>query len=120
MQKICGDYEKQNITFTAFDHYGFPAFGNNKQALLFLNKYKNDDTIYHVRYQYFPLYLTKDGRWASSYQYQEYSDETNVKQDKPKKFVDITLHFKSQKTKLREERFSIKKRWSPKRSRLLW
>ncbi|MBK7291514.1 MAG: hypothetical protein IPI78_15490 [Chitinophagaceae bacterium] len=82
LQKICGDYEKQNITFTAFDHYGFPAFGNNKQALLFLNKYKNDDTIYHVRYQYFPLYLTKDGRWASSYQYQEYSDETNVKPEK--------------------------------------
>jgi len=33
-------------------------------------------------------------------------------QDKPKKFVDITVHFKSQKTKLREERFSIKKRWN--------
>jgi len=82
LQKICGDYEKQNIIFTVFDHYGFPAFGNHQQALLFLNKFKNNDTIYHEIYQYFPLYKTKDGRWASSYQFQEYSDETNVKAEK--------------------------------------
>lgn len=82
LQKVCGDYQKKNITFTVFDHYGYPSFGNHKQALLFLNKYKNDDTIYHEIYQYFPLYMTKDGRWASSYQYQEYSDESNVKPEK--------------------------------------
>lgn len=80
LQKVCGDYDKDTITFTVFDHYGFPAFGNYKHALLFLNNYK--DTIYHERYLYFPLYKTKNGRWASNYQYQEYNDETKVKPEK--------------------------------------
>ena len=45
LQKICGDYDKDDITFTVYDHYGFPAFGNYDHALLFLNNHK--DTIYH-------------------------------------------------------------------------
>ena len=33
-------------------------------------------------------------------------------QTKPKRFVDITVYFKGSKTKLRDEHFSIKKRWN--------
>jgi hypothetical protein len=80
LQKICGDYKKDEVTFTVFDHYGFPAFGNYKHALLFLANY--NDTIYHEMYQYFPLYKAKDGRWASSYQFLEYDDETKIKPEK--------------------------------------
>lgn len=83
VEKVCGDYNKKNITFVAFDHYGFPGFGNYEHALLFLTTYKGDDTIYHQRYQYFPVYKTKDGRWAGSYQHMEYKiDGTGIKPEK--------------------------------------
>jgi hypothetical protein len=80
LQKICGDYDRDTITFTVYDHYGFPDFANYEHALLFLTNH--DSTIYHEIYQFFPLYKTKDGRWASSYQYLEYGDETKVKPEK--------------------------------------
>lgn len=80
MQKICGEYDKDTVIFTAYDHYGFPGFGNYQYALLFLNNYEG--AIYHEKYQYFPLYKTKDGKWASNYHYEEYGDETNVKPEK--------------------------------------
>jgi len=65
LEKICGEYNKDTITFTAYDHYGFPQFGNYRYALLYLNITKKG--IYHEIYLYSDLYKTKDGRWASPY-----------------------------------------------------
>lgn len=84
LQKVCGEYDKDTITFTVYDHYGFPPFGKFYHALLFLNNSK--DEIYHESYQYFPLYKTKDGRWASSYPVDEYlrikEKESKIKPEK--------------------------------------
>jgi hypothetical protein len=63
IQLVYGNYEADTITFEAYDHYGLPSFLQYKHVLLFVSKY--EDTFYHVKYQYFDLYKTSDGRWAS-------------------------------------------------------
>ena len=65
LEKVCGDYRQDTISFTAFDHYGFPSFGNYQHALLYLNVTK--EGIFHEIYLFSPLYRTKDNRWASPY-----------------------------------------------------
>lgn len=61
-QKV-GHYKKDTIRFTVFDHYGKPAFSNYETVLLFLSEYCGK--LYHEKYQYFDLYKTADGKWAS-------------------------------------------------------
>lgn len=65
LQKICGDYAENIITFTVYDHYGFPAFGDYQHVLLFLTDYKG--AFYHEKYLFYPLYKAKDGKWAGPY-----------------------------------------------------
>ena len=63
VQKVYGNYDKDIIEFTAFDHYGTPPFSKYKNVLLFVSEYEGK--LYHEKYQYFDVYKTKDGRWAS-------------------------------------------------------
>jgi len=84
LQKVCGEYDKDTISFTVYDHYGFPEFGNYQYALLYLIVTKKE--IYHEKYLYSPLYKTKDDRWASSYSPLDYGfDEKKNTTVKPEK-----------------------------------
>ncbi|MDX2045867.1 MAG: hypothetical protein SFU87_03725 [Chitinophagaceae bacterium] len=85
LEKVCGDYNKDTITFTAYDHYGFPSFGNYQYALLYLNVTKKG--IFHEIYLYSDLYKTKEGRWASPYSVLDYGrlDENRNTMVKPEK-----------------------------------
>lgn len=72
IQNVYGDYQGEFIEFEAFDHYGYPAFAKFKNVLLFVSEYKGK--LYHEKYQYFDVYLTKDGKWAGCgdpYQFEE-------------------------------------------------
>ncbi|MBX7169930.1 MAG: hypothetical protein K1X72_03160 [Pyrinomonadaceae bacterium] len=73
IQNVYGDYQGELIEFEAFDHYGYPAFAEFKNVLLFVSEYKGK--LYHEKYQYFDVYQTKNGKWAGCgdpYQFEEF------------------------------------------------
>ncbi len=74
---VCGKYDRDTILFIAYDHYGYPGFSNYKNTMLFLSD--NDSVIYHQKYQFFDVYKTKDGRWASSYKSDDYWRTDSIK-----------------------------------------
>lgn len=74
---VCGKYNRDTISFIAYDHYGYPGFSNYKNVMLFLSDY--DSVIYHQKYQFYDVYKTKNGRWASSYQADDYWRSSGVK-----------------------------------------
>jgi len=81
LEKVCGDYQQDTISFTAYDHYGFPSFGNYQHVLLYLNI--TQEGVFHEIYLYSPLYKTKDDRWASPYSTIDYKrGATTVKPEK--------------------------------------
>ena len=63
LQWVYGKYQADTIEFTVFDHYGEPSFSKYKTALLFVSIHNKK--LYHEKYQYFDVYKTTDGRWAS-------------------------------------------------------
>jgi hypothetical protein len=63
VEKIYGTYLSDTIVFIVYDHYGEPAFSRYANALLFVSNI--DGELIHERYQYFDVYKTVDGRWAS-------------------------------------------------------
>lgn len=63
LETVSGEFDGDVIEFRAFDHYGFPPFATQKNALLFVSKYKGK--LYHEKYQYYHVYQTIDGRWAA-------------------------------------------------------
>jgi len=74
LQLVFGRYEGTEITFTVYDHYGSPSFAQYDTALMFVARYEGK--LYHEKYQYFAVYPTRDGRWASCGD--PYSDEPPV------------------------------------------
>lgn len=78
-KNLYGNFPKDTIVFTAFDHYGIPKFGNYENVLLFVGEYCGK--LYHEKYQYFDLYRTKNGKWASPgnpYKNDNYAKEKNI------------------------------------------
>ncbi|MFT3911455.1 MAG: hypothetical protein QM737_18675 [Ferruginibacter sp.] len=75
LQNVYGDYKKDTIEFVAYDHYGIPAFSKYEYVLLFVSVYHGK--LYHEKYQYFDVYKTKNGRWASGYQVGDYEHDLN-------------------------------------------
>lgn len=63
IQSVYGNYQCKTIEFLAYDHFGTPDFSKSKYALLFV--YKSKGQLYQVPNQYFDVYKTKNGRWAS-------------------------------------------------------
>lgn len=84
LEVICGNYDKKEISFIAYDHYGMPAFSDYETSLLYVyNKPTSNDSFYHVNYQYDALYKTKDGKWASPYSFMNYDiEDTAIKKIK--------------------------------------
>lgn len=73
--RVYGHYSRDTIEFTAYDHYGLPEFSKFKNVLLFVSE--QDGKYYHEKYQYFDVYKTKDGRWASPYKPGDYEHVYN-------------------------------------------
>ena len=63
VDKVYGEFNGNIIEFRAFDHYGYPPFAKSTNALLFVSKYQGK--LYHEKYQYYSVYRTIDGSWAS-------------------------------------------------------
>jgi hypothetical protein len=63
LQSIYGDLNGKTIEFDVNDHLGTPAFSKTKYALLFV--YQHNGKLHHIKYQYFDVYKTISGRWAS-------------------------------------------------------
>jgi len=71
LQLIHGSYKSDTIEFIVFAHDGVPEFSNHQTVLLFVTK--ENGKIYHEKYQYFKLYLTEKGKWASPYSSADYN-----------------------------------------------
>ena len=58
LQLVFGRYKGADIAFTAYDHYGTPAFAQHDTALMFVTRHEG--RLYHEKYQFFPVYPTAD------------------------------------------------------------
>lgn len=83
IESLYGAYPKDTIHFVAYDHYGFPPFGEYQNVMLFVSQYCGEN--FHVKYQYFPVYKTIDNRWAAPYPIFEYSKLDSSLKIKPEK-----------------------------------
>ncbi|MEI3791591.1 MULTISPECIES: hypothetical protein [unclassified Chryseobacterium] len=65
-QELGDHYPNSTITFTAYDHNSMYEydFRNYDNVLIFIGEYCGD--LIQLKYQFFPVYKTVDGRWASS------------------------------------------------------
>lgn len=63
LKRVFGRYDEPEITFTVYDHYGQPGFAKYDTVLMFVARYEGK--LYHEKYQFFPVYPTANGRWAS-------------------------------------------------------
>ncbi|MCC9169142.1 hypothetical protein [Pontibacter harenae] len=63
LKNVYGDYQGDTIEFEVYDHYGHPPFANYENVLLFVSEHNGK--LYHEKYQYFDVYRTKNGSWAS-------------------------------------------------------
>ncbi len=108
LQLIQGTYKADTIEFVAFDHYGKPGFSKYKTVLLFVSI--SDGKLYHEKYQYFGLYLTKSGKWASPYPSSDYNhpykDKITVRPEK----IEFTSEVSFPLDKLTKEQIEI---WYP-------
>ncbi len=95
---VCGKYNRDTISFIAYDHYGYPGFSNFKNAMLFLSDY--DSIIYHQKYQFFDVYKTKNGRWASSYQSDDYERSSGVRPEPIEFTEEVSYNIAGAKKKL--------------------
>ena len=71
LERVCGDFPGNTIEFTVYDHYGRPDFENYKTVMLYVSEHEGK--YYHEKYQFAPLYKTKDGRWAGPYDSWDYA-----------------------------------------------
>lgn len=86
IENVYGNYPSCTIKFRVYDHYGVPVFSRYDNVMLFVS-IAPDGTLYHQKYQYFKLYKTKEGKWASPYSASDYNhpylkDQTDIKPEK--------------------------------------
>lgn len=60
LQNVYNTFERDTILFKAYDHYGNPAFENEKYVLLYVSKSTNEG-FYHIKYQFDSVKKTKFG-----------------------------------------------------------
>ncbi|WP_439480784.1 hypothetical protein [Chryseobacterium aquaticum] len=79
-EEIYGDYPKDTIVFKSYSHLGRPMIEYYDTVLLFVGEYCGK--LYQEKYQFFDLYKTKDGRWASPgdpYKFDKYQEDKTIK-----------------------------------------
>ncbi|MBS1663104.1 MAG: hypothetical protein JST68_18820 [Bacteroidetes bacterium] len=75
LEKVFGDFPEDTIEFVAYDHYGIPPFSESKNVLLYVSA--DSGTYFQQKYMYNNVYRTKDGRWAGTYDWDDYKHEYN-------------------------------------------
>ncbi|WP_309714077.1 hypothetical protein [Armatimonas sp.] len=70
-----GIYDGNEIDFTVYDHMGSVSFSKYNHVLLYVELYSGK--YIHAKYQYSPLYRTKNGLWAAPYDMYDYGHEYN-------------------------------------------
>jgi hypothetical protein len=63
MKSINGNFPEENISFLVYDHYGTPKFSKYKNVMLFVVEVCGK--LVHMKYQFFDVYKTKNGEWAT-------------------------------------------------------
>lgn len=63
VKRIHGNYSADTIAFRVYTHQPIPVFTKSKYVMLFVSEYCGK--LYLEKYQYFDVYPTIDGRWAS-------------------------------------------------------
>lgn len=99
IKKICGNYNKNEITFLIDGYYDKPYFADYKNCLFYLSRKRNSkDTFALLTYQFDDVYRTKDGEWASPFSsrnYREYdSTKGNIKPRRIEYVEDVTYNVK--------------------------
>lgn len=80
-EMVYGSYCVDTIKFTVYDHYGRPNFGKFQNVLLYVSEYCGE--FFHQKYLFTDVYKTTDGRWASPYQFGDYSRLDSTSKLKP-------------------------------------
>lgn len=75
IKNVYGNYNKDTIEFESYDHFGRFPFLDYKYVLLFVSNYNG--RFIHEKYQFFDVYKTTNGRWASSYKIADYNHPYN-------------------------------------------
>lgn len=70
LQRVYGCYPGDTIEFSAYFHEGHPEFSRYKNVLLFVSKI--DSEYYHEKYQYNDVYMTRSGKWAGPYLWEDH------------------------------------------------
>jgi len=81
--EVYGKFINDSIRFKAYDHYGTPSFSKYQDVLLFVGEYCGK--LYHSKYQYFDMYKTKEGKWASPgnpYKYDQFIKNKTVQAER--------------------------------------
>lgn len=76
IKHVYNELESDTIEFEAYDHYGTPAFSKFEHVLLYV--VKTEKGFYHSKYQFTPLYKTKNNTWAGPYQVGDYNHPYNT------------------------------------------
>lgn len=83
IDEVYGDYPNDTIEFTSNSHLGRPMIEYYDKVLLFVGEYCGK--LYQEKYQFFDVYKTKDGKWASPGDpfkfdnYADYKKDTTIK-----------------------------------------
>ena len=64
IQPVFNDLKTDTIVFKAYDHYGRPAFEMYSTVLLYISKSEDGSYYFHQKYQFDPLYKTKNSSWT--------------------------------------------------------
>ena len=64
IQAVFNDLKTDTIVFKAYDHYGRPAFEMYSTVLLYISKSEDGSYYFHQKYQFDPLYKTKNRSWT--------------------------------------------------------
>lgn len=75
LERVYGKFAADTIEFVTYDHYGFPAFANFKNVLMYVSADKG--TYFHQKYMYNDVYKTTNGKWAGPYSIEDYKHEYN-------------------------------------------
>lgn len=89
LERVCGNYSGNTIEFIVYDHYGRPSFEDYKTVMLYVSEHEGK--YYHEKYQFDPLYKTKDGRWAGPYNWLDYDRADTSNPIKP-----VVIDFKGE------------------------
>jgi hypothetical protein len=79
VENVYGHFPKDTIRFTGFTH-GSVSLNNFKHVLLFVGEYCGK--LYHEKYQFFDVYKTVKGKWASPgdpYRFDNMVEQKNIK-----------------------------------------